>query len=416
MSSKSFVKVRDVIYTSEMLEIDSKQRIKDLEQEVSDLKALVEVLLQEISTLKNKLSLTSKNSSKPPSIDGFNKIPKSQREKSKTKSGGQLGHEGNTLNMVEAPNFIEVHKMVICEYCRTDLSNVDVLGIDKRQVFDLPPICLEVTEHQSEIKVCVSCGKRNKGKFPNNVLAPVQYGTRVKAYCIYFNNYQFIPLDRVSQTMDTLLGIKLNESSIFNYTKELFDNLSITDSIIKSRIISSEVVNLDETGFYVNGSRNWLHSYSTANLSYYSYHEKRGQIAMDEIGILPNFNGIGVHDFWKSYLKYDFSHTLCNSHHLRELKFINETENFDWSSDIADLLILIKSEVENELFIGNSSLSIEVLNKYSKQYLSILNQGLTNYPDKKGKQTKGKNLLDRWLLSDSRSTDKIQRFCVSFYV
>ncbi|MBC7474690.1 MAG: bZIP transcription factor, partial [Candidatus Sericytochromatia bacterium] len=116
-----------LIYTNEMLEIDSKQRIKDLEQEVSDLKALVAVLLEEISSLKDKLSLTSKNSSKPPSSDVFKKIPKSQ---SNNKSGGQLGHEGNTLNMVEKPNFIETHKIVICDYCQTDLSTTDVLGID----------------------------------------------------------------------------------------------------------------------------------------------------------------------------------------------------------------------------------------------------------------------------------------------
>ena len=123
-----------------MLEIDSKQRITDLEKEVSDLKALVEVLLLEISSLKAQLLLTSKNSSKPPSSDGLNKIPKSQREKSKNKSGGQLGHEGNTLHMLEEPNMIEIHKIDICDYCKTNLSSTDVLGIERRQVFDLPSI------------------------------------------------------------------------------------------------------------------------------------------------------------------------------------------------------------------------------------------------------------------------------------
>lgn len=397
-----------------MLEIDSLQRIKELEQEVSDLKELVKVLLLEISSLKNQLSLTSKNSSKPPSSDGFYKIPKSQREKSKKKTGGQFGHEGSTLNMVYDADVIDIHKSLICEYCSFDLSSVEVSGIERRQVFDLPAICLEVTEHQSERKICCNCGNKNKGKFPSNVLAPVQYGSRVKAYCVYFNNFQFIPLDRVSQTMDTLLGIKLNESSIFNYTREIFNNLSITDSIIKNRIISSKVINLDETGFYVNGKRNWLHSYSTANLSYYSYHEKRGQEAMDEIGILPLFNGIGVHDFWKSYLSYNFTHTLCNSHHLRELKFITETEKFDWSGEIADLLMLIKDKVENELFIGHSYLSEDVLKHYSNKYLEILSQGLTNYPEKKGKQTKGKNLLDRLIKYKDSVLAFMYNFCVPF--
>ena len=260
-------------------------------------------------------------------------------------------------------------------------------------------MCLEVTEHQAELKICCSCGKMNKGIFPDSVLAPVQYGNRVKAYCLYFNNYQFIPLERVSETMENLLGIRVNESSVFNYTKELFNNLSITDVILKNRILSSKVLNLDETGFNVNAVRNWLHSYSTENLTYYCYHTKRGQIAMNEIGILPLFNGIGVHDFWKSYFNYDFIHTLCNSHHLRELNFVSETEKFDWSNKIADLLIEIKTTVEVEKFIGQKYLSIQILDKYSSEYLSILNEGLLNYPKsesgKKGKQSKGKNLLDR---------------------
>ena len=166
----------------------------------------------------------------------------------------------------------------------------------------------------------------------------------------------------------------------------------------------SKVLNLDETGFYVNSKRNWLHSYSTDNLSYYSHHEKRGKIAMNEIGILPLFNGIGVHDFWKSYFHYDFTHTLCNSHHLRELNFVIESEKFEWSHKIKDLLLEIKTNVEDSKFIGDKSLNQESINKYSQDYLSILNQGLLNYPQTdQRKQTKGKNLLDRWLLSDSLS-------------
>ena len=424
-----------------MLETDFKRRIYDLETEVSELKGLVNRLIAEnvklreeniflreentclkerVKFLENQLSLNSKNSSKPPSSDVFVKQTKTLRKTSKNKSGGQQGHIGTTLNMVEIPDFVEIHEVEKCIYCETNLLTSKAFEIERRQVFDLPPMCLEVTEHQAELKICCSCGKMNKGTFPESVLARVQYGNRVKAFCLYFNNYQFIPLDRVSETMENLLGIRVNESSIFNYTKELFNNLSITDVILKNRILSSKVLNLDETGFNVNAVRNWLHSYSTENLTYYCYHTKRGQIAMNEIGILPLFNGIGVHDFWKSYFNYDFIHTLCNSHHLRELNFVSETEKFDWSNKIADLLIEIKTTVEVERFIGQKSLSKQIMDKYLLEYLSILNEGLLNYPKpesgKKGKQSKGKNLLDRWLLSDSRSIDKSQRLCFGFYV
>lgn len=401
-----------------MIEVNSKKRITELEEEVLELKESVRNLLieiaffrkenaelkEEVKGLKNKLALNSKNSSKPPSSDSFVKVTKSLRKKGKKKAGGQKGHEGKTLEMVENPDNIELHKLEICEYCKESLSNAEVISVEKRQVFDLPPLCLEVTEHQVESQICCTCGKKNKGIFPDSVVAPVQYGSRIKAFCLYLNNFQFIPYERVSETMESLLGIKVNESSLFNYNKEVYDNLSITDVIIKNRILSSKVLNLDETGFNINTKRNWLHSYSTNNLTYYSNHEKRGKIAMNEIGILPLFNGIGVHDFWKSYLNYDFTHTLCNSHHLRELNYVSETEKIDtlnisikhWSEKIKDLLLEIKNTVDDSKFIGYRNLDKPILSKYESDYLSILNDGLVNYPKSNSrKQSKGKNLLDR---------------------
>lgn len=386
-----------------MLEIGSKERIEKLETEVFELKALVNTLVSEnlylkgrVKFLENKLSLNSKNSSKPPSSDSFVKQTKTLRTKGKKKAGGQKGHDGKTLEMSETPDNIEIHKLEKCAYCQDNLSNAEIINVEKRQVFDLPAFCLEVTEHQVETQICCTCGQLNKGIFPDSVSAPVQYGNRVKAFCLYFNNFQFIPYERVSETMENLLGIRVNESSVFNYNKELYDNLEITDKMLRNRILSSKVLNLDETGFYINGERNWLHSYSTRSLTYYSNHEKRGSIAMNEIGILPLFKGIGVHDFWKSYLNYDFNHILCNSHHLRELNFVSESEKFDWSDKIKNLLLEIKNTVDETKFIGYSSLSKNALNQYSKTYLSILNDGLLNYPKSElRKQTKGKNLLDR---------------------
>lgn len=393
-----------------MLEISSAKRIEKLEIEVFELKSLVTSLLAEntklreeniylkgrVKFLENKLSLNSKNSSKPPSSDSFVKQTKSLRPKGKRKAGGQKGHDGNTLQMVDIPDNIEIHKLAKCAYCQDNISDAEIINVEKRQVFDLPAFSLEVTEHQVETQICCTCGQLNKGIFPESVSAPVQYGNRVKAFCLYFNNFQFIPYERISETMENLLGVRVNESSIFSYNRELYDNLSLTDVMLKNRILSSQVLNLDETGFYLNGKRSWLHSYSTDNLTYYSHHEKRGTIAMNEIGILPLFNGIGVHDFWKSYFNYDFSHTLCNSHHLRELNFVSESEKFGWSDKIKDLLLEIKNTVEQTKFIGNRSLKLETLNQYSSTYLSILNEGLLNYPKSElRKQTKGKNLLDR---------------------
>ena len=217
-----------------MSELILRNRIKELETEVSDLKSLVMVLIaenadlkREIKVLRYSLSLNSKNSSKPPSSDNFTKQTNSLREKSNKKVGGQFGHEGTTLKMVYKPDFVKIHQVLKCIYCETDLSNMEVLKLDKRQIFDIPPRLLEVTEHQAENKICCFCGSLNKGLFPDSFSSVVQYGNRIKAFCLYFNNFQFIPYERVSQTLENLTGLRVNESSIFSFTKELYDNLSL---------------------------------------------------------------------------------------------------------------------------------------------------------------------------------------------
>jgi len=76
------------------------------------------------------------------------------------------------------------------------------------------------------------------------------------------------------------------------------------------------VINSDETGFYYESKRNWLHVAATQSLTYYYAHQKRNREAMDEMGRLPAYQGHVVHDYWKSYRDYGYcTHSLCNTHH-----------------------------------------------------------------------------------------------------
>lgn len=97
-----------------------------------------------------------------------------------------------------------VHKVKICECCGVDLSETPVGYIHRRQVFDIPPIKMEVTEHQAEEKKCL-CGKVNRGVFPENVSHYVQYGTRIKGMMVYLQDYQLLPSARTSGLILDLL-------------------------------------------------------------------------------------------------------------------------------------------------------------------------------------------------------------------
>jgi len=356
-----------------------------------------------IQKLHDQLSKDSNNSSKPPSSDGYKKKPRntSLRKSGERQNGGQKGHQGTTLMQVENPDIIQEHIVTECCNCHASLQSVKSFKHEKRQLFEIPAIKIEVTEHQSEIKICPYCGTRNKGS------QPVQYGSRLKSHGSYFNNYQFIPLQRTCEIFKDLYECPISEAVILKANTDLSKHLQTSIESIKEHLIESDVIHADETGFRVNNKLHWLHSISTSLFTYYGIHKKRGKEAMDDIGILPGFKRAVVHDHWKPYFKYNhLQHALCNAHHLRELKFITEQYDQSWAKDMFNLLLEIKAEIEIAIKNNHAeNLSLKQIAGFEERYDKIIEKGFfANPPPKKKKtghkrgrvkQTPPKNLLDR---------------------
>jgi transposase len=183
-----------------------------LRAENEALRARIVVLEALVAELQRRLDLDSSTSSKPPSSDGLKKKPRvlgSLRGRSDKKSGGQVGHKGDTLKQVETPDRIERHTASVCGRCCASLTASMQTRMEKRQVFDLPAKLIEVAEHQASIYCCAACGFETKAEFPAGVAAAAQYGGRIRAAAIYLNVQQLIPEDRVAQTMNDLFGAPL---------------------------------------------------------------------------------------------------------------------------------------------------------------------------------------------------------------
>lgn len=350
--------------------------IQNQAEQIEVLKAQVAHLSTEVERLNRQVAKNSTNSSKPPSSDGMQKPqPKSRREKGKRPSGGQVGHRGETLKMVAMPDAVVVHALMTCCHCQHDLSKTSVERVVKRQVFDLPPMRLHVHEHQAEVKRCPGCGQRSGAAFPQGVNAPTQYGCQVLAHAAYLNSYHLIPSARVREWFADCLGQTVSEGTIERATAQLAEAVAPSLDAIYAGLTRSEVVHYDETGFRVNNQLRWLHTACSQQLSYYTVHQKRGDEAMLDIGVLPTSTGWAVHDGLKGYFGFKtVRHALCNAHHLRELQFAFEQHQASWAQSMQALLLDMKRLRE----AGN--MSPDQRNRLESRYHTLLAAGFEAFP------------------------------------
>lgn len=369
-----------------------------LRQKVNQLEARVK-------QLEDRLSKNSSNSSKPPSSDSYNKPdPKSRREKGKRTRGGQKGHFGTTLKRVKTPDHIIDHVASNCGRCGNSLRRAKEIDWEMRQVFDIPPLKIHVTEHRSHKRCCNQCGFITGGVFPPEAYQSAQYGARIKSLMVYMSQYQLLPYARLKEFFIDLFGQSISEGTLANTNQEMHNKLEKVEQKIRELLIKSAILHADETTTRIDKKSYWLHVASTKNLTHYDVHVKRGSEAVKAIGVLPRFNGTLVHDHLKSYFKYGKSHSLCNAHHLRELTFIQERYNCKWAKDMETFLLMTKKRVEDRYQETGQPLTEKELKRLYNKYKKIVSQGRIECPraeknkiSKRGrvKESDARNLLNR---------------------
>lgn len=377
------------------------------------------MLESKLADLEERLGRNPRNSSMPPSAEGFSKPTspsRAERRAAGRKQGKQPGAPGKHLAQVADPDQVVVHTPPSCSSCGSGLEDGEVVGSERRQVFDLPEIRLVVTEHVVERRRC-RCGCTTKAEFPRAAIASACYGPGVRALAAYLAVHQHLPMDRMAQLFSDVLLAPVSVGALAQMVTEAADATTPFLAATRELLHDAPVVHFDETGGRAVGRLHWVHSASTSLLTLLDCHPKRGRLAMDDLGVIGEMSGVAIHDGWKPYRHYDVDHGLCNAHHLRELKAAGVGWDQGWANDLAGLLVEAKHATEAARASGLDSLDAATLHSIRVRYGQLVAKGFHLNPapefgKRAGYEKKAFNLLRRL---DTQRAD-VLRFVTDFNV
>ncbi|MHB1771897.1 MAG: IS66 family transposase [Acidimicrobiales bacterium] len=383
---------------------------------IVELEGLIREQAARIANLEERLGRNPRNSSMPPSAEGFSKPPvpnRAERRAAQRRPGKQPGTDGKHLAQVEVPDDVRVHSPSTCTGCGGGLSDAELVDVERRQVFELPPMRPFVTEHRMERRRC-ACGCATKATPPPEAIAPACYGPGVRALAAYLAVYQHLPYDRMAQLFTDVLGIDVSVGALTQMVAET-GALGLFTDVIRDLLIDSPAVHFDETGARVSGSLHWVHVACSTLYTLIDCHKKRGTIAMDAMGVIAKMQGVAVHDGWRPYRSYDVLHQLCNSHHARELEAVAVGWDQGWADEMIGLLVGAKEAVEAARAQGADHLDATTLHSIRVRYGTLIKKGWAANPEpemgkRAGYEKKAANLLTRL---DTQRAD-VLRFSTDF--
>jgi transposase len=378
------------------------EQVEQLQAENASLMARVQVLEAELEKLRREMSRNSSNSGKPPSSDTLTeragqaeerlsraerrrlareKAKKFMAERVLRPPGKQPGTTGAALARVSRPDYSVAHVPAQCRACGQSLEGAEVEGNEGRQVFDLPTMRLEVTEHQVQSRRC-GCGTVTKAAFPKEATAPACYGPVMRATAVYLMVAQHLPVARTSALLSQVCGAPVSTGWLAGLSAEAASGLGPFLAELRAQLAAEDVLHADETGSRISGARYWFHVACNGLFTLLDCHEKRGVDALNDMAVLPFFSGVLVSDGWKPYWSIDgIEHALCCAHLLRDLASLSSSARHRaWADDMADLLVEAKNAVQGALAEDRAGLSPGQLRAYRYRYTKLVNRGVSALP------------------------------------
>ena len=409
MTSENSASLREEFDAAE-IRIASLRKEGKISKEVKAVIRLMCGLLETVIAvlLEKTTKKTSKNSSTPPSQTDKDETKKSSKKNCdvSTEQKSMTGEKFQTTSVEE------ISTVEACDSCGVDLSVIELSAREQRVLRGIK-FTVEEVKVDAEIRDCPTCSARTKGRYPENMPAPLQYGNGIKAFVINLLVTQMVSLNRAVGLVQVMSGIKLSEATCLNYIQRLHDALEPWEAGAKEHLLTLPALHTDETGLKVNKKTQWMHVATDDFLTLKFLHRKRGKEVIDFFGIFPAYTETLIHDCRAAYFSYfQCKHQVRGSHLLRDLAFVIDSNGYRWARLMHKLLREICHAVNQS---ETGVLSEAECRRYRKRYRTILTQGGKELPEiprrREGRRGRiarsfGHNLYDHLL----KYEDSILRF------
>ena len=285
--------------------------------EVAELKARFKAQQLRIAELEARL-MRYENPHTPPSMR-TNNYPK--REPTGRPPGKREGDPGFTRKLEhQMPDEVIRIKPDKCRRCRTNLG--EPVSWERKLVLEIPePQPVKLLDFRKGISYCPNCGAENIGADPR---CPTigDYGPRTLALA---NDLRFRYRMSVTMTSSFLYeqyNLQSSRATIIDMTSRTAKMLKFECNSLVTSLRNSSVSYVDETGFYVNGKREWCWGFSTPDTVMIAIRDSRGSgVARAMMG--DNYRGVVVSDCYSAYELFAKHATRakfqkCWAHLLRE--------------------------------------------------------------------------------------------------
>lgn len=281
-------------------------RIAELEAENTLLRARVAELEQQLS------KLLEHHDSTPPSVSSFVK-PKHQKHRHK-KPGQKPGHPGSYRQRpTSADEIIEV-PLDDCPHCHGVLENKN---ISEQFVEEIIPAKTIVRCYRTVKGYCPNCQRtvesRHREQIPNRMI-----GSRALLLAAEIKYGLGVPYRKVATTLKRLCGLSITAGALVQEMSALAKWLKPEYEAIQSSLRQSPSVNIDETGWRLDGKSCWLWAFTNDSFTIYEVNSSRShQVVLEQLG--AEYAGTITSDFYTAYNPLPYKQQKCLVHLLREL-------------------------------------------------------------------------------------------------